>query len=123
MLFFVHCFLIVKVECRPFYNSRFYADEHHLRGIGHAHYDNYFDSNHQDSELRFASYDQETKKVVENKIDLSKLNHNSGVGNFLLVPFLDESQSRVRRRFAILRHQNRVKYRKRVSHGITGLWG
>lgn len=111
MLFFIFCALLLSVESRPFFNSRFYMDEHRLSS-----------HHHQDAEMRFVSFDRERKTLVERKIDLSRLNHNPVFDEFRIVPFLDDLYS-MRRRFAILRHQSNEKYRGKPSHGITGLWG
>ena len=77
---------------------------------------------HQDAEMRFVSFDRERKTLVEKKIDLSRLDQNPGFDEFRIVPFFDDLYN-MRRRFAILRHQSNINYRKKASHGITGLWG
>lgn len=126
--------VLLNTEGRPFFSSRFYMDEQHIRGYGDSHYDTRHDNEQiggrgtdaRHAELRFVSFDRNTKRLVENNIDLSKLNQNTRYNDYFLMPFLDDDlrgKSKQRTRFAVMRKPRRLNYRKRPHHGLLGLWG
>ena len=131
ILLFTLYTVLFEAESRPFFNSRFYIDEHYVRGYRNSHYATQEsktnpDTAGQDTELRFMSFDREKKTLVENKIDLSSLNQNSQYDDFLLMPLWGDGlhgKSNQRTQYAVLRQQRRLKYKKRVPHGLLGLWG
>ena len=76
------------------------------------------------TELRFVSFDQGRKSLVENRVYISNLDRNARYGDYLLAPLWDKGEKpEGRTRFAVLRQQREVKHKRKLSHGLLGLWG
>ena len=134
---FVVIFLLASLlqiaDCRPFFNSHFYMDNHHLKGHRHTHFGRKTPQNSVDRpiELRFVSFD-DGGKPVENKIEFQpESNHplSQRHGDFFVSHLWNDGvrdENEHRTNFVVRRarkQRNRMKTRKRVSHGLLGLWG